>query len=470
MPKNILQDIVPPDKRSIRNIPVPSRDRRKPVLKDVSPAPTPEPAYRPALSDIRPPAPRRIEKESFVSQNGDMEGWDLDSTEHHSPEPRVYGIGSSRSSLLQGRNKRIVIGAGAAALVIAFGALSLFSGAEITLTAKAEEVVVTPETVMTATEEGPLTYNVATLSRQEGKEVQATGQERVERKASGKIVIYNDFGTADQRLIKNTRFETAQGLIYRVNESVVVPGKKGTTPGQVEVEVFADQPGESYNIGKTDFTIPGFKGDPRFEKMYARSVTEMSGGFSGIVRTVSEADRAAARSELQAILTKELESELAAQVPEGFVLLPGAVTYDFRELPQTDGQGNTATVNEEGTATATLLPTSALAKALARELVTVPAELLTIDDVTRLTYVPGRKDDAGNLTFSLDGTASIKAMVDTRAVAVTVAGKKAADGASAIAAFPGVATVEETAIRPFWKRAFPQDPQEITVTVSPVVR
>jgi hypothetical protein len=399
-----------------------------------------------------------------------MEGWDVESAEHNHPEPRVYGIGSSRSPLLLGRNRKIFIGAGAAALIIAFAALSLFSGAEITLTAKAEEVVVTSETVMTASEEGPLTYNVATLSRQEGKEVQATGQERVERKASGKIIIYNDFGTADQRLIKNTRFETAQGLIFRVNESVVVPGKKGTAPGQVEVEVFADQPGENYNIGKTDFTIPGFKGDPRFEKIYARSVTEMSGGFSGIVRTVSEADRAAARSELQATLTRELESELVAQVPEGFVLLPGAITYAFRELPQTDGQGNTATVNEEGVATATLLPTSALAKELARELVTVPAELLTIDDATRLTFIPGRKDDSGNMTFSLDGSASIKAMIDTRAVAVTVAGKKVADGAASIAAFPGVASVEETAVRPFWKRSFPQDPQEINVTVSSVVR
>jgi hypothetical protein len=57
----------------------------------------------------------------------------------------------------------------------------------------------------------------------------------------------------------------------------------------VEVKVYADFAGAEYNIGLVDFTIPGFKNDPkRYANFYARSKTEMKGGFIGKVKTVSE--------------------------------------------------------------------------------------------------------------------------------------------------------------------------------------
>jgi len=47
MAKNILQDIVPPERRSIRNIPVPPR-RNGPAIPPRAPAPVPRPlAYTP---------------------------------------------------------------------------------------------------------------------------------------------------------------------------------------------------------------------------------------------------------------------------------------------------------------------------------------------------------------------------------------------------------------------------------------
>ena len=80
----------------------------------------------------------------------------------------------------------------------------------------------------------------------------------IERRASGKIIVFNNYSTNSQRLIARTRFETLEGKIYRIRDAVVVPGisdKDGRkTPGSIEVTVFADEPGEEYNIGYTDFT------------------------------------------------------------------------------------------------------------------------------------------------------------------------------------------------------------------------
>jgi hypothetical protein len=112
-----------------------------------------------------------------------------------------------------------------------------------------------------------------------------TGVKEVETKASGQIIIYNAFSSATQPLVRNTRFETPDGKIYRIKQSLSVPGasiKDGETiPGSIEATVYADEAGEEYNISLTDFTIPGFKGGPRFDKFYARSKTPMSGGFMG---------------------------------------------------------------------------------------------------------------------------------------------------------------------------------------------
>ena len=44
---------------------------------------------------------------------------------------------------------------------------------------------------------------------------------------------------------------------------MVVPGKNGTTPGSIEVTVYADEVGSSYNAAPQTF-IPGFKGTERY--------------------------------------------------------------------------------------------------------------------------------------------------------------------------------------------------------------
>jgi len=173
-----------------------------------------------------------------------------------------------------------------------------------------------------------LHYQVMTVKKDLSKTLKTDGEEYVERKATGKAVIYNNYSTSKQRLIINTRLETKDGLIYKIRQSVDVPGTKTIkgvkTPGSVEVEIIADDVGDKYNMAisdlKGDFTIFGFKGTPKYSAFYARLSADMVGGFVGNVKKVSEDKILTGRTELKDTLREDLIKEIYAKNPSQYIL------------------------------------------------------------------------------------------------------------------------------------------------------
>lgn len=140
------------------------------------------------------------------------------------------------------------------------------------------------------------------------------------QKARGTVVIANRFNTEVQTLIATTRIESPEGKVFRLAEGVTVPGMTSGQPGIVEVAVIADQTGSEYNIGSTTFTIPGFKGSPKYEKFSAQSSKPMMGGGSGTgsdVTVISKGDLDKAE-----MTAREQAKDEYIQAVEG-ELLPG---------------------------------------------------------------------------------------------------------------------------------------------------
>ncbi|MEK9151657.1 MAG: hypothetical protein AAB547_03415 [Patescibacteria group bacterium] len=104
------------------------------------------------------------------------------------------------------------------------------------------------------------------------------------QKARGTVVIYNNYSADSQPLVATTRLETPDGKLFRLVSGVTVPGMTSTggakDPGAIEADVIADQAGSEYNVDATTFTIPGFKGGPKYEKFSAKSTKAMIGGGS----------------------------------------------------------------------------------------------------------------------------------------------------------------------------------------------
>jgi len=315
-----------------------------------------------------------------------------------------------------------------------------------------------------------LSFEIAQLSAEESGLVTATGITSGGQKASGKITVYNNYGSAPQKLIANTRFQTSDGKVYRIKGAISVPGM-----GVLEATVYADQAGEEYNIGPSDFTLPGLKGGPRFEKVFAKSKTTISGGASGNARVVKKEDIDSIRTAVNEKLKNRLTETLSKQKPEGYVLFAGAVKIEYIENPDNpkvgDSAGRSMTFKMKGSATGYLFKKDALAKALAEDnsgdLKKAPKnEPVAVDNVESLDFSLISADSNNKeITVRLKGNADFVWTVDTAKLLEEIINYKGKDYTSVFQNYPAI---EKAAIvqSPKWWPRFPKNKSKIKINIE----
>ncbi len=476
MAKVQFSDVTPPEKRSIRNIPIPKGGKRKPPV-IIKPEPTPE---KPVVSDVQ-------ENEIKISKPQEtLKISDLTEARQEGPYEYYYPKNQNPSEdkgiktediKKRGNGKKIFFASTAVVLIGVFviAMMTVFSSAKIIINPKVTDIGV--DMKLTASVDGgneAVKYEVVKLSKSLTESVPASSEEVVEEKARGKIVIYNNFSSDPQRLIVRTRFETPEGLVYRVPESVTVPGKSVKngveTPGSIEVEVIADEAGEKYNIKKTDFTVPGFKNDSeRYKGFYARSSTDMSGGFIGKRKIVQESDKSSAMQKVETSLKEILEKEMQTKVPAGLTLLKGSMIYEFSELPQKD-DSSSATIGKEGVAYAILFDSTGLSNKIISEYIDdypdwaqIPAQITDFSGLS-LKQTPAKVSQGEKLDLEIVGRANMVANIDIEALKDELSGRPRKDTNLIIDNFEGISGATTT-VRPVWKQAFPSDPAKIKVEV-----
>ncbi len=428
MPRKVEDIIVPERKRSIRNIPIPENRKRHSVSGAPStPSVGKEEPYNPV-------PPRRLER------------------------PR------------RGFRKRIWLSSGVGALILIFAALSLWNGATLSYVPRSTALAFNNE-VYTArkTSENGLLYSVVKLSGEKSDVVPAEGEQSVERKASGTIVVYNNATVESQRLIENTRFESPEGKIYRIAKAISIPGKTGSNPGALEVIVYADEAGESYNTGLTDFTVPGLKGTARYSTIYARSKTPITGGFVGQEKVVSPADTLKVKTELQTLLSKELLAKAALEVPDDFILFPALSSVIFEDLVQTTtSNANSAAVNLKANLYGIMFKKSDLGKELSKNKATIGetdrVELESFDSLN-ISFAGAAPTDlvsATQINFKVSGNTKLFWLTDEVALKSDLAGRPKREISAILKNYPTIFSADAT-VRPFWKTSFPDNAQKISI-------
>jgi len=473
MSKIQFSDVTPPERRrSIRDIPIPSSKRKS------SPTKT--------KPDITPKSSSQEENFIKITQKNTDPQADYSSVPENRNEsayeyyyPKERQVPGKYFNINKPKRGRFVFGGIAFLVIIGFivGMMTIFASATIAITPKSQTIGVDME-IDASLEAGTeaVRYEIIKLAKTKSISVPATGEEVVELKSSGKIIVYNNFSTEPQRLIVRTRFESPKGLIYRIPESIVVPGKTvkdgKTVPGSIEVEVFADEAGEKYNIEKTDFTIPGFKNDSaRYAGFYARSSTDLTGGFIGKKKTVLPADKETALQKIQSEIENELQKELQSKIPEDLALLQDSIIFKSKELPTKD-ESSSVLLEQEVTAYAVTLNTESLSEKIISEYIVNSSEWQGIEAVVqdfsglKITSLPENPESGENIKLKISGTAKVRADIDTDVITQRLLNAPKKEAAKLIDEFAGISSVTST-LRPLWKQSFPKDTYRLHVEVVP---
>lgn len=439
MSKNIIQDVVVKNRRSIRQISI-SRTRRSPRNET-----------------------RKIDANELEEKKG----------------------GPARSESLENIKKRnvpkIIIWtiASLSLIFLLFSATSFFSTATVTVVPKIARVTLNDSYLARKDAlPGELQFEVMTLRKKASKQLEATETENSKSKASGKIIVYNNFSAAPQRLIINTRFESEKGLIYKIPESIVVPGFKSAggkrTPGSVETKVFADEPGNKYNMKvsdlKGDFKIPGFKGDKRYDYFYARLKTDITGGASGLIKKVPAKILDDTKNELRANIKSELIKEAYATKPQSSVLFADTFFIDYVSLPDSSPSADKVEISESAAFYGIIFDEAKLSSYVAKKNLpdydSAPVNL-TMDDNAAVSISNNSKVnpwESDVLSLSLKGGANIVWSYDESLLRKSLAGQGTDwnNLKRVLSSHPGIKEISAK-VRPIWKHSFPSNPAKINI-------
>lgn len=316
--------------------------------------------------------------------------------------------------------------------------------------------------------ESTLPYTTQTIDLEDSEPVASTGTVHAEEKASGNITLFNEYATKPLTFVKSTRFQTADGLIFRTPSDIVVPAMTGTTPGKVTVTVVADAVGEQYNIGPMKLTLPGLKGSPEFTKVYAQVTTAFTGGFNGDRPGISDSELGGARTALRGRLEQKLREAITALSTGEIVTFPELAQVTYTDLPTTQETGG-ARIHQKATAVVPLLPAPAFALAVAR---TVSAEaegahirMVGIKDFGGLLVSASSTPGIDPIQFRLTGQAMLVWEVNAGDLAQSLAGRDQSAFQTIVTGFPGIQSATAR-IEPFWSSSFPGDATRIRIKIT----
>ncbi len=306
----------------------------------------------------------------------------------------------------------------------------------------------------------------------ESKKFPATGRRQVERHATGPIIVYNSYSSDAQQLVEKTRFMAPDGKLFRLTKTITVPGAKiidgKIVPSNINADVIADGAGPDYNIGPVKlFTIPGFKGSPKYQSFYGESNSDMKGGFIGEVAYPTSDDIAKAKTAAGSDLESALNTKLLMQVPKEFKILDG--TRIYRVLSQkadeeADVDGNFGILTEGKSTLIAFREEDAIAllkeKALAENSDDYEVRTHTLEyGIARVDFEKGRMSSPVNFK------AVLARKIDADSLKEKIKGKSEAELKKMVFELPGLESAT-ISLWPFWVKTVPDEPGKINVVVE----
>jgi len=313
------------------------------------------------------------------------------------------------------------------------------------------------------------------LEERDSQEFLATGRRQLNEKAKGTITVYNAYSSSPQALVETTRFLSQDGKIFRLTKTIRIPGAK-IEEGKIlasflDVDVEADQPGAAYNIGPSNFSIPGFQDSPKYAGFYGKSKGSMSGGSTENVKVVTQDDFDNAKSKISESLNQKIQTDLAAQISSDLKVLEGATETKITEIKPS--------VDVGGKAEKFMLSITSLATVL----VFKEADVYSLLQGSLSDNLDGNKEmvnqisfnykdmkidiDKGQMSFGVAGSQEIIWKVNQEEIKKLIAGKQQSEVRQILS---GRQEIKEAqfSLWPFWAKSIPKQIDKINIIIDSV--
>jgi hypothetical protein len=375
----------------------------------------------------------------------------------------------------QSRAKRTVVVTVLALLAI-FGLMhTVFARVSVTLPNGKMSVSLADEALPNA-----ITSTVITKNTEKKVAIESVKTVAVSNKATGTVILYNNYSTAPYDLIKTTRLSTANGSIYRLTQDVTVPGRKtvngATVPGSVNAKVEAELPGSEYNArGGLDLKLPGLiPGTEKYKQIYAKTSANFTGGSKGTAADLAASGLIDAVKAAETAAGAEALVEARSQNPE-LVFLEDSInvvsSYDSKKIPAAPTGGGNIEVPVKFTVKVIGLKRDELKKELEAYLMSKSGQPMNIspDVLDFLQYkVAETAEEAlaeGKYSIRISGAAEGSFSEELQnALKDELAGKTISEAKSIIdMKFPNKNVFVKA--WPFWKNAVPANPEKIKIII-----
>lgn len=298
----------------------------------------------------------------------------------------------------------------------------------------------------------------------------ASGKAEVSQKATGRITVYNAYSSAAQPLVATTRFVTPEGLIFRLDSGIVVPGaeiKNGKiVPASIEANVTADKPGQAYNISATPkLTIPGFIGSPKYEGFYGALKEGAKGGFIGEKAVPTEADIANAKEKTAELLKASLRAGFLSRQPENFKILgePEITISRLNVNKNTDQNGNFNVLGEARLRVIGFKDSDL--QMLIQKIATAEHTGMVLKEID-LKYGEIKADfDRGEVSFQLSVRGVLGPVFSVEEFKAEIAGRSIPETKVLIGKLSELSEAK-VSLRPFWAGRLPRNPKRINVVIK----
>ena len=456
-------------------------DIKEPVYQEPEVEPEPEPEFESSSELEIEPEPEpiyepKIEDNYFYKQRASEEKIFAEPL----PEEKIRKEKTRRHLKVSKKKVFITILSVIGLLALAFVVYFVLPRAQVVISPKREKVQfeteILADTHITSTniETSQIAGQIFTTEKIDSREFPSTGEKDVLQKATGKITIYNQYSSDPQTLVKTTRFKSTDGKIFRLSSTVTVPGaiiEEGRIiASSKEVDVEADQAGSEYNIGPSDFTIPGFEGTPKYSAFYGKSTQAMTGGAKGKMKVATQNDITGATEIVKTELKSKVFEEFKAIIPAGLKLLDDAYSVSVTESSSSikanqAGDKFTITVKMKasGMAFKESDALSLIEKNVSNKNLAGKTLLFSTIKVVYKTLKLDLKQESLDLNCKVEADAVAK--FDEQKIKDDLAGKGEEDVKKYLSALPDIETAK-IIFWPFWVKKVPTDKDKIKVTTK----